>query len=453
MRSTLTRSILIAACLFPFSAYAQVGTSKTTSALITETNVLIFDNVNGLISPANARQVFLDIIASYANLKTPAVNVFGTGIYAATANYGPGVDITGTLQSLVSGSVATGTTNPDALLIVQKNSAVTGLAGVSNPNPAAYFSLTKNTNGADRGVALFAEAQDFAGSALGFIEGLRTHAVLSGGALGEVFALEATASAVGVTYTSLIAAEANAFNSSGVNAPAVFNGTAPPTLAVGFITENDGANFADVGFLVNPFSIGKFRRGFVVGNNSVDQVAFASYATTVTGLDLTGGATTFAAIAIGNNQPIRMQDTTLVSNNVMWLDASDTFTVGLDAVTTNIPRISNATALTTVTATLTSYASPLTSSRVRINGFTGGAGAFGISGFTHSTHIDDGQKIYLYQAQAQTMTIGNEDVGTPNPANRILTNLGKDLVLAGPSFVTFSYDGTAQRWIVESHVP
>ena len=48
------------------SALAQTGTSKTPAALNTETNALWPDNTAGSITPFNARQTLLDIIASSA---------------------------------------------------------------------------------------------------------------------------------------------------------------------------------------------------------------------------------------------------------------------------------------------------------------------------------------------------------------------------------------------------
>lgn len=449
-------------------------TSKTVAALTTEITNNFPDNTTGLITPALLRQVTQDTVDSYPNLNSSNVvtnammaqmpartlkgnNTTGTGnatdltqftlgagTYAFTANYGAGVTNTSALT--VSGSIAVPTTSADAVLIVQKNSAVTGLLGASNPNPAGYFSLTKNTNGADRGVALFAEAQDLAGSNAGFIEGIRGHAVLSGGAAGEAFAGEFTASAVGVTYTSLMSMETSNFNSSGVDAPATFNGTAPPTLAVGYLTGADGANFSDVGFLVNPYSVNKYRRGFVVGDNSVDQVAFQSYATTVTGIDLSTGVQSFAALAIGNNTPIRALNQSGASAlNIMIVDTGNNLVLGTDADVTITKTVAN----TTTQVSLGNGANnniAITSSRVRIVGPTG---VFSVSGFAFAAGVQDGQRLYLFNSVAFAMTITND--ATSTGANRILTLTGGDVVLrAGTSFATFSYDAAATRWILES---
>lgn len=371
----------------------------------------------------------------------------GPGVYSFTANYGPQNNLAGTYHIITNGSIATPTTSPAALLIVQKNSAVTGLNGTPNPNPAVYFSLTKNTNSDDRGCALFCEAQDFAGSDQGFIEGIRTHAVLSGGVDGEAYGLVSTASSISVGYTELVCMEAQLFNASGTDAPATFNGTTPPTLAVGFLAENDGANFADAAYLVNPYSIGKFRRGFVVGNNSIDQVAFSTYATTQIGLALHNGVQTYAAIAIGNNARIswRNQADTL-DLTMMLVNTNDILDVGMEARTTNIGRIANVTTGLTLSSAAPNDNIAITTSRNRI---AGPVGAFSVTGFNYTPGVSDGQRIYLHNATNQQMTLVN--AAGSAAANQILTLTGANVVLrAGPSFATFSYDTVVSKWILES---
>jgi hypothetical protein len=81
--------------------------------------------------------------------------------------------------------------------------------------------------------------------------------------------------------------------------------------------------------------------------------------------------------------------------------------------------------------------------RMRI---TGPTGAFSISGITGGA---DGKRIYLFNTVAFAMTLTNDATSTAE--NRILTLTGADVVLrAGTSFATLSYDGTLQRWILES---
>lgn len=375
----------------------------------------------------------------------------GSGTYAFTANYGPMNSLVGTIQLQVMGSVGSPTTDPTAVFMVQKNSQVTGLTGTSNPNPAAYFSFTKNTNGADRGCAVFAEAQDFAGSASGFIEGIRTHAVLSGGTNGEAYGIVATASSLAGGYTELICMEAQLFQQSGTNAPATFNGTAPPTLSVGYITENDGANFADCAFLCNPYSIGKFRRGFVVGANVVTEAAFADYAAVSVGLDLASGSQSFASITTPNNTPIRMRDPGGVNlNNVMFLSTINTLVLGTDCSAVNTIIQSGTTSTPTIVNGLNSNI-VVTTSRIKVVTPTL---PFSIGGFD-SLPTEDGQRIYLFNNTLQTMTIVNEDASSA-ASNRIVTLTGGNVVLraGGRSFATFSYDtnaaGLGARWILES---
>ncbi len=66
-------STILALLLLASPALAQTGSSKSPTALTTETNTLWPDNNAGQITPFNARQTLLDIIASYANLNLPLV--------------------------------------------------------------------------------------------------------------------------------------------------------------------------------------------------------------------------------------------------------------------------------------------------------------------------------------------------------------------------------------------
>jgi len=69
-------------------AYAQTGSSKSVSVLNSEVNSLWPDNTVGTITPFNARQTLLDIIASSLNLPTgvPAtVAQGGTGLVSGTS--------------------------------------------------------------------------------------------------------------------------------------------------------------------------------------------------------------------------------------------------------------------------------------------------------------------------------------------------------------------------------
>src|ERR1700731_1089541 len=63
------------------NAYAQSGSSKTPAALAAETNALWPDNTVGLITPYNARQTLLDIIASYASLPARVQLLLNTTFY------------------------------------------------------------------------------------------------------------------------------------------------------------------------------------------------------------------------------------------------------------------------------------------------------------------------------------------------------------------------------------
>ena len=74
------------------TAFGQTGSKKSSAALNTEVNVFWPDNTQGQITPFNARQTLLDIIASYANISggttlTPPV-VIGTTNAARLLNLG-----------------------------------------------------------------------------------------------------------------------------------------------------------------------------------------------------------------------------------------------------------------------------------------------------------------------------------------------------------------------------
>jgi hypothetical protein len=84
------RFLIALLCFLATPALAQTGSAKTPTALNTETNTLWPDNTTGSITPFDARQTLLDIIASYANFSTGGTfNVFTpalgtsqpTGIY------------------------------------------------------------------------------------------------------------------------------------------------------------------------------------------------------------------------------------------------------------------------------------------------------------------------------------------------------------------------------------
>ena len=83
---------------------------------------------------------------------------------------------------------------------------------------------------------------------------------------------------------------------------------------------------------------------------------------------------------------------------------------------------------------------------------TGPSGGFSVGGIALLSKVaNDGVVIKLYNTTSQTMTIVNEDVGSTT-ASRIATLTGGNVVLRAnaPSFATLSYDGTANRWILES---
>lgn len=86
------------------------------------------------------------------------------------------------------------------------------------------------------------------------------------------------------------------------------------------------------------------------------------------------------------------------------------------------------------------------SGRVRIIGPTGAFSVGSIQGGV------DGRVIKIYNSVAQTMTIVNEDGSATSATWRIHTLTGGNVALrsTATSFCTLSYDGTDNRWILES---
>jgi hypothetical protein len=92
-------AILAASCSL---AYGQTGTTKVPSVLNAEVNSLFPDQNAGQITPFNARQTLLDLVASSANLATTGSQTFSGGIVSGT-NGGTGGSLT--LNGATSGAV------------------------------------------------------------------------------------------------------------------------------------------------------------------------------------------------------------------------------------------------------------------------------------------------------------------------------------------------------------
>ena len=82
---------------------------------------------------------------------------------------------------------------------------------------------------------------------------------------------------------------------------------------------------------------------------------------------------------------------------------------------------------------------------VRIIGPTG---AFNISGITNG---ERGRIMFLRNTTSQAMTINNES-GSSDAANRIVTQSGADYVSTGGGSVVLVYDSQDQRWIVIAEI-
>jgi hypothetical protein len=73
----MKKLLVVLALFFVSPALAQTGSAKSVSTLNAEVNSLWPDNTSGIITPFNARQTLLDLIASYFN--TAGLTATGTG--------------------------------------------------------------------------------------------------------------------------------------------------------------------------------------------------------------------------------------------------------------------------------------------------------------------------------------------------------------------------------------
>ncbi len=73
----MKKLLVLLFCLLASPALAQTGSAKSAATLNTEVNTLWPDNTSGTITPFNARQTLLDLVASYFN--TAGLTPTGTG--------------------------------------------------------------------------------------------------------------------------------------------------------------------------------------------------------------------------------------------------------------------------------------------------------------------------------------------------------------------------------------
>ncbi|MCB9217518.1 MAG: hypothetical protein H6616_16730 [Ignavibacteria bacterium] len=98
----------------------------------------------------------------------------------------------------------------------------------------------------------------------------------------------------------------------------------------------------------------------------------------------------------------------------------------------------------TVTAGANNLLASSGATLIRITGFTGGAGAFTVSGISGGA---DGKMVVILNQTGQNMTVSFEDVGE-TAGNRILNTAGGTTNTIGSGNYIMVYDGGAARWEV-----
>ena len=198
-------------------------------------------------------------------------------------------------------------------------------------NPTAIFIADKwTTAGGTRVQGGFSEATDFVGwdgtASNNFVEGWRTHGIIAAGAAGgSAYGLVSFAGAVpSVAWKFLIGAEGEVANNT-ADAPSalLFD---RDHFSSSFVATSSGSHIADAGYMTNGYSASPFRTGFLVTKGSVVSNAFVSAASTDTGVDLSLGSQTWAAIAFNKNTPIRIE-----GKNVLYADTSNNLVLGAES--------------------------------------------------------------------------------------------------------------------------
>lgn len=135
-------------------AAAQTGSAKGTAALNTEVNAFWPDNTTGVITPFNARQTLLDIVASYFNNAAGPLPVAngGTGLTSGTSGGVPYFSSTSTIASssaltanaIVLGGGAGVSPGVSGCTIDANNSIACASSTTQKPAPSITNSTTDN---------------------------------------------------------------------------------------------------------------------------------------------------------------------------------------------------------------------------------------------------------------------------------------------------------------------
>lgn len=247
-------------------------------------------------------------------------NLIGAAAFLASPNYAGSYGDSATVS--ISGSAASPDATQGAAGYFQKTSSATSfnsLAGVARKTVS-----TANS----RATAVYGEAYDPVGGTTSFVEGGRFQGVLTGGANGSAYGAICAAgtNASGPTTPAyLIGCEGEVTKQVGADAP-IFGSFNANSFTASFVA-TAGVGVAsvkkvDAAFVVNPYSVGKFRTGLLL-SSAVDDTGIAALAGTrlASGIDLHLATLSYSVMWAPNNVPVR------------WSNAAGT--AGLNALNVN----------------------------------------------------------------------------------------------------------------------
>lgn len=253
----------------------------------------------------------------------------------------------------------------------------------------------------------------------------------------------------------------NAFSSPGAAAQSeqFGNGASalnPSALAVGYNSLASGSGASAVGAISLASALGASASGYNSKAQAINSTAFGA-STLIATNHVNSSAFGWGATTTTSNQTmIGSAGVSTVVNNYLSVGGGATFANGVTNLTMsgtqNMPAGSDIAfsryAITTLANGNNAGIQVGTNVFVEVSGPTA---AFTINGINGQPNRD-GKWLKIKNNTGQTMTIANESGTDPTAANRIQTGLSADEAFTNkPSIVNFIYDGTAGRWLVDSH--